>query len=91
MSAVINHFILILSFLLDLVSDIQSCFYYAINAELILTNSFTGDCVDSICVQLLNQVIPYVNGALYSILAMPSIREEAIAMVGDIYIYIYEN
>ena len=28
------------------------------------------------------QIRPYVNGALYSILAIPSIREEAKAMVG---------
>ena len=33
------------------------------------------------CVLL--QIIPYVNGALYSILAIPAIREEAKAMVSS--------
>ena len=31
------------------------------------------------------QIRPYVNGALYSILAIPSIREEAKAMVSKFY------
>lgn len=33
------------------------------------------------CVTLLSQIRPYVNGALYSILSIPSVRQEAREMV----------
>lgn len=34
-----------------------------------------------VCVCLLSQIRPYVNGALYSILCIPSVRQEAREMV----------
>ena len=57
--------------------------FLCVDLQCIVINGYVCACVPAcVCVDAL-QIRPYVNGALYSILSLPSVRQEAREMVRE--------